>query len=47
MDQEIKNDLRSCHGELKEAIQEEVIQRMHSQIIENLGKINETISKVI
>ena len=36
-----------CHGELKESIQEIIIQRMHSQLIENLGKISREITEVI
>jgi len=42
-----ERNLEDCHGELKESIQEIVINRMHSQIVENLGKINQTITKVI
>lgn len=42
-----ETDLNNCHGLLKEAIQELVIQRMHKQIVENLGQINQDINKII
>lgn len=41
------SNLNNCHGLLKENIQDLVIQRMHRQIIENLGQINQSINKVI
>ena len=44
---EPESNLRECHGELKEQIQEMIIQRMHSQIMENLGKISDEITRVI
>jgi hypothetical protein len=40
-------DMKKCHGLLKEIIQEEVISRMHRQLIENIGQISQNISKVI
>jgi hypothetical protein len=40
-------DLNNCHGLLKETIQDLVIQRMHRQIVENLGQINQSITKII
>lgn len=39
-------DLKNCHGLLKEEIQDIMIQRLHSQIIENLGQISETKSVI-
>jgi seryl-tRNA(Sec) selenium transferase len=41
-----ESDLKKCHGELKESIQEIVIDRLHSQIVLNLGKISEEINAV-
>lgn len=35
-----EEDIKNCHGILKEEIQEALIQRMHSQLIENIGQIN-------
>jgi hypothetical protein len=42
-----EKDLKNCHGVLKEEIQNVIIQRMHSQIVENLGKITEETTKVL
>ena len=42
-----EKSLKDCHGLLKEDIQEMIIQRMHSQIVENLGKINEETTKIL
>lgn len=42
-----EKNLQNCHGTLKEEIQNIIIQRMHSQIVENLGKIGEETTKVI
>jgi hypothetical protein len=39
-------DLKNCHGLLKEEIQDIMIQRLHSQIIENLGQISENKSAI-
>ncbi len=36
-----EKDLSQCSGELKEGIQEIMIQRMHNYILENLGDIKE------
>lgn len=38
-----EKDLSKCHGELKESLQEIMITRMHSYILENLEQINEEI----
>jgi len=42
-----ESDIRNCHGILKEEIQEAIIQRMHSQIVENIGKISEELTEII
>ena len=42
-----ESNIRNCHGFLREEIQEIMIQRMHSQLIENIGEINKEITKVI
>ncbi len=42
-----ESNIKFCHGILKEEIQEAIIQRMHSQIIENIGQIEEELIKVI
>ena len=44
---EPEKDLQSCHGVLKEEIQNIIIQRMHAQIVENLGKVSEASGEVI
>lgn len=40
-------DTSKCHGLLREFLQEEVIQKLHAYIIENLGEIEEELSKVV
>ena len=40
-------DLASCTGQLKEELQDLIIKKMHSYILENLGKINEELTKAI
>ncbi len=42
-----ESDLSVCHGILKEEIQDMIIKRMHTQIVENLGKISEETTKVL
>jgi len=42
-----ENNLKDCHGRLKEEIQNIIIQRMHSQIVQNLGQINEETTSVL
>ena len=42
-----QKDLDSCHGILKEEIQSLLIQKMHSYLLENLGKINQEFTSVI
>lgn len=40
-------NLKNCHGILKEEMQNIIIQRMHAQIVENIGKISEETTKVL
>jgi len=42
-----EDNIQNCHGTLKEGIQEIMIQRMHSQLIENIGEIGEEVTKVL
>jgi len=42
-----ESNIQDCHGLLKEEIQTIIIQRMHSQIVENLGKISEEATNII
>jgi hypothetical protein len=36
-----EENLKNCHGLLKEELQELTIQKLHSQIVSNLGELNE------
>ena len=37
-----------CHGDLKEAIQDQIIEKMHLYIIQNIDKVDEeTFSKIL
>ena len=40
-------DLSRCHGLLKESLQELMIQKLHSYILANLGKIDDALTKAI
>lgn len=42
-----EENIKMCHGLLKESIQEIMIQRMHSELVENIGQISEEITKVL
>ncbi len=42
-----EKNLKECHGLLKEEIQEVIIKRMHTQIVENIGKISEETTKIL
>ncbi|MEK6918435.1 MAG: hypothetical protein AABW73_00160 [Nanoarchaeota archaeon] len=42
-----QKNLELCHGLLKEEIQALLIQKMHSYLLENLGKINQEFTSVI
>ena len=44
---EPEKDLTNCHGILKEEIQEIIIKRMHTQIVQNLGQISQETTKVL
>lgn len=44
---EPEKNLAICHGILKEQIQEIIIKRMHTQIVENLGKISSETTSVL
>ena len=39
-------DLLKCHGELREEIQNQIIQKLHSYIIDNVGEISEGLAKI-
>lgn len=40
-----EENIKNCNGLLKEKIQEIMIQRMHSELLENVGEIGEEITK--
>ncbi len=42
-----EQDLGRCNGVLKEKLQEMLIKRLHSYILENLGEIGEELTKVV
>lgn len=42
-----EENIKNCHGLLKEGVQEIMIQRMHSELVENIGQIGEEITKVL
>lgn len=42
-----EKDLSICSGLLKESIQQIIIKRLHAQIVENLGQINENSTNII
>lgn len=41
-----EKDLRNCRGELKEDIQQIIIEKLHSYIVENLGQIDQEINSL-
>lgn len=41
------SDLSKCSGELKEEVQQIIIEKMHSYIIENIGKISKELEKFL
>jgi len=41
-----EKDLNKCHGLLKEELQNIIINKLHSYIIENLGQIKEELTKI-
>lgn len=40
-------DLSLCHGILREEIQDLIIKRMHSQLMENIGQVSQETTKVL
>jgi hypothetical protein len=42
-----ESDIAKCHGELKEEMQNLIIQKLHSYILENLGEIGGELSDLI
>tara|TARA_Y100000310_G_scaffold326837_1_gene392290 strand:- start:14530 stop:14997 length:468 start_codon:yes stop_codon:yes gene_type:complete len=42
-----EKDLNKCHGRLKEEMQEIVIKKLHSYLLENLGPIEEELETVL
>ena len=42
-----EGELGSCHGLLKEALQDIIIERLHTYIVQNIGQISESITKPI
>lgn len=40
-----EKDISKCHGRLKEELQNLIINKLHSYIIENLGKFNDELNK--
>lgn len=41
-----ESDISLCHGELKEAFQDLIINKLHTYIVKNLGEINSDLLKV-
>lgn len=42
-----EKDLSACHGRLKEELQGIIIEKLHTHILENLGKIDEGLKKAV
>ena len=42
-----ESDISLCHGVLKEELQNLIIQKLHTYILENLGEIGEELQKAI
>jgi hypothetical protein len=42
-----EQDLGRCNGLLKEELQDLLIKRLHSYILENLGQVNEELTKAV
>jgi len=40
-----EKDISRCHGLLKESLQDTIIQKLHSYILNNIGQINEELNK--
>jgi len=42
-----ESDISVCHGRLKEELQQVIIEKMHSYIVDNLGDIGSSLNEVI
>lgn len=42
-----EKDLGSCHGRLKEEMQEIIIKRLHTYIVENIGEIDNALQLLV
>lgn len=42
-----EKDLEVCHGSLKEGLQEIIIKKLHTYLIENLGEVDEALKNVV
>ena len=42
-----EEDLKKCHGILREEIQEIIIKNAHAYIVSNIGKVSEELGKVV
>jgi len=42
-----ESDVSLCHGLLREEMQEMIIQKLHSYVLENIGQINEEFEKIV
>ena len=42
-----EKDLDKCHGRLKEELQSIIIKKLHTYVIENLGKFDESLNKAV
>jgi hypothetical protein len=40
-------DLSKCHGNLKEGMQDMIINKLHSYILENIGRISEELTRAV
>jgi hypothetical protein len=42
-----ESDLNECHGLLKESLQDVIIERMHTYIVQNIGQISENFRQPV
>ncbi|MBS3077225.1 hypothetical protein J4233_03045 [Candidatus Pacearchaeota archaeon] len=42
-----EKDLGSCHGRLKEEMQEIIIKKLHTYIVKNIGEIDDTLQLLV
>jgi len=40
-----QENLKNCHGELKEELQDVIIKKMHTYILDHIGEINKELEK--